>query len=167
MSQRLALLLLFNATDGAGWINSTGWPYILGLHAMTLSQITQYLSTVPMQSGTCSSNGTMLPDHCCWYGISCCDPTTCANDPLCNCTTGTVTGVQLSNNQVSPPARTCFVARMSALFHAASAALRGICQHRHHGIVIRLQHDGSGVAGKSADGPSTPCLGIAYQSEGP
>ena len=53
-----------------------------------------------MGDSTSPGSVIVLPDHCCWYGVACCGPDTCGNDPFCNCTIGTVTGLQLSNNQV-------------------------------------------------------------------
>ena len=115
--QRLALMLFYNATNGQTWFNSEGWPTIPGLHNMTQAQAMAQLAIIPMQSNNCNSsvgawgvmrdtgssssgNVTVLPDHCCWYGVACCGPDTCGNDPYCSCTKGMVTSLQLSNNRV-------------------------------------------------------------------
>ena len=42
----------------------------------------------------------LTSDHCSWYGIECCTPTTCTNDPYCNCTIGYVTSVKLPSNNL-------------------------------------------------------------------
>lgn len=43
-----------------------------------------------------------LPAYCCWSGVTCCEAQACrsraAYDPACNCTDGTVTSIDLSNN---------------------------------------------------------------------
>ena len=106
-SQRLGLVLLYNSTDGPGWSKSSGWPSIPGLSSMDVSSLEQYMVAIPLQSGSCVTStgavdGSMevLPDHCCWEGVSCCSPLTCGNDPYCNCTVGLVTSIELSRNQV-------------------------------------------------------------------
>ena len=72
---------------------------------MSAASLALYMESIPMQSGSCTtlgSNATILPDHCCWYGIACCGPQTCvSNDPYCNCTVGLVTALQLNSNKVS------------------------------------------------------------------
>ena len=97
--------MLFNFTGGPNWSNNSGWPSIPGLSSMTASSLAQYMLALPMQSGSCTTPGSnatvVLPDHCCWYGIACCGPQTCGNDPFCNCTDGLVTGMLLDDNQVS------------------------------------------------------------------
>ena len=104
ISQRLGLIDLYNSTNGPGWSNSSGWPSISGLASMSASSLAQYMAAIPMQSGSCTTPGSnttvVLPDHCCWYGIACCGPQTCGNDPYCNCTSGLVTELQLYSNQV-------------------------------------------------------------------
>lgn len=102
-TQRLGLVLLYNSTDGPSWSNSHAWPSIPGLSSMDVSSLEQYMTAMPLQSGGCvTSTGAevVLPDHCCWNGVSCCSPRECGNDPYCNCTTGLVTSIVLSRNQV-------------------------------------------------------------------
>ena len=120
---------LFNATNGGGWTNSSGWPTDADVQGMDPVALAQYMAAIPVETRICISNTTaggpsqsilipaggtaaaallsdvvpavvVLPDHCCWYGISCCSPQTCGNDPFCNCTTGLVTSIQLNGNQV-------------------------------------------------------------------
>ena len=103
--QRLALVVLYNDTSGPQWANNTGWPSIPGLQSLSMTEIMQHMATVPLQSDACSatSSGNItiaLPDHCCWYGVSCCRPDTCGNNPSCSCIPGVVTGLHLGNNRV-------------------------------------------------------------------
>ena len=97
--------MLFNFTGGPSWSNNSGWPTIPSLASMSASSLAQYMAAIPMQSGSCTTLGSnatvVLPDHCCWYGIACCGPQTCGNDPFCNCTVGLVTGMLLDDNRVS------------------------------------------------------------------
>ncbi|GAX79286.1 hypothetical protein CEUSTIGMA_g6727.t1 [Chlamydomonas eustigma] len=46
---------------------------------------------------------SVLPDHCCWFGVSCCTPSTCYGVPpsACNCTYGMVTALYLSHNNLT------------------------------------------------------------------
>lgn len=85
IAQAPALLALFSNTDGPNWINNTGWPG----------------GTDPLPPETCMGEGNAsLPDHCCWYGVSCC---TCTGaDSSCTCMNGTVIGLRLSANNVRP-----------------------------------------------------------------
>ncbi|GAX78739.1 hypothetical protein CEUSTIGMA_g6176.t1 [Chlamydomonas eustigma] len=112
-NQRVGLLLMFQNTKGQYWANKTGWPMPKNL--------TAFVESTPVQSGTCLSSNlpsvplgmymdtstsqspTILPDHCCWYGVSCCTPTTCQgnSDPSCNCTVGLVNGFYLGANNLS------------------------------------------------------------------
>jgi hypothetical protein len=108
-NQRVGLLLIFQNARGQYWTNNSGWPMP--------SNLTAYLESTPVQSGKCMSNlpqlplgvymdtsssqaATILPDYCCWYGVSCCTPTSCLGDPSCNCTVGLVKGLYLGANNV-------------------------------------------------------------------
>ena len=101
-SQRLALLLFLNLTGGPRWTNSSGWPSSL----MFPSTLEELIAVEAATAGdTCTypdANTTMLPDHCCWYGVSCCTAVTCQYaPPSCNCTNGLVAELNLANNNVS------------------------------------------------------------------
>jgi hypothetical protein len=55
-------------------------------------------------TGACwnpDANAT-LPDHCCWFGVSCCLPAlTCQYaPPSCSCDEGMITGLNLQGNNV-------------------------------------------------------------------
>ena len=106
--QRIDLLLLYNTTNGPQWSNSSGWPidWTSQLQSLTPGDLMERMASSPLSTGTCmvanasGSSGLMQPDHCCWYGISCCGPATCQNDRYCNCTPGLITEIRLRNNQV-------------------------------------------------------------------
>ncbi|KAF5843593.1 hypothetical protein DUNSADRAFT_12855, partial [Dunaliella salina] len=88
-----ALLRIFSTFGGQGWHVKTGWRN----------------TTQP-----CSSPANLtLPSHCCWYGITCCQSSTCAShrqDPAtCNCEVGFVTRINLPrNNLVGPYSESLF-----------------------------------------------------------
>ena len=72
---------------------------------MSPEDLSQYMENMPVLTKSCylqGRNSTLtLPDHCCWYGVSCCvPPDTCGNNPYCNCSFGTVTGLSMNYNQV-------------------------------------------------------------------
>ena len=107
--QRITMLILFNLTDGPNWSNSSGWPSDItaALKHMPLPDLVTRMASIPLTTGTCMATANasglarlVLPDHCCWYGISCCGPATCQNDRYCNCTPGLITEIRLRNNQV-------------------------------------------------------------------
>jgi hypothetical protein len=83
-AQEPALLALYKNTDGPNWINNAGWPG----------------TAAPVPQGGCIGDFfAPLPDHCCWYGVSCC---TCViANASCACTYGTVIGLRLAANNVS------------------------------------------------------------------
>ena len=86
VNQRTGLLVFYNSTNGPGWTNNTGWP-------------APKAPLPPLQSGVCmGGNGDVLPDHCCWFGVSCCSCDAAATS--CLCTEGLVTGLSLSANNV-------------------------------------------------------------------
>ena len=108
--QRLALLTLFNNTNGASWINATGWPPATA--TLSPASLAQFAAMTPLTTSSCTaSDGTVLPDHCCWHGVQCCTPFTCSNSAssaqscassaACSCTTGLVVGIALGVNNVS------------------------------------------------------------------
>ena len=107
--QRGALLMFFNLTDGPHWSNSSGWPLDITtglMHTAPLDLVAR-MESIPISTGTCMAaanasglGSLVLPDHCCWFGISCCGPTTCQNDQYCNCTPGLITEIRMRNNQV-------------------------------------------------------------------
>ena len=107
-SQRIVLIFFYTFFNGRGWIISSGWP---SMQDMSPPAIVMYMATVPLVTGVCTSTSSQdaqsrdapavtLPDHCCWYGIRCCTPYTCGNNPFCNCTTGLVTAIILNGNGV-------------------------------------------------------------------
>ena len=104
--QRLALTLVYYLVNGPGWINSSGWP--IAMQGTNPFAMAMHMATVPLETGVCTSASQssadapaiILPDHCCWYGIRCCTPQTCGNNPFCNCTTGLVTSIQPNGNKV-------------------------------------------------------------------
>ena len=106
--QRIDLLLLYNTTNGPQWSNSSGWPndWTSQLQHLLPGDLMERMASIPLSTGTCTatnasgSSGLMQPDHCCWYGVSCCIPGTCNDNPYCNCTTGLVSAIQLQNNGV-------------------------------------------------------------------
>ena len=136
-AQRLALLTFFNNTNGAAWINATGWPS--ASVTQSPASLAQFAVSTPLltTSSCMASDGTALPNHCCWYGVQCCTPTTCtttassatsaqqqscsSSSAACSCTTGLVIGLSLGLNNVSdsssetnsaiqppPPALCCY-----------------------------------------------------------
>ena len=110
--QRAYLVTFFAACGGPNWTQSTGFPDITsgGSIGIPLATLLLELEAVPVQTGRCSSQQqvpqqqhgdvTVLPDHCCWYGVSCCIPQTCIGDPYCNCTIGLVTRLSWGSNNV-------------------------------------------------------------------
>ena len=82
--QRAALDLYYEQSGGPAWFNNSGW------------------SDPPDAEVPCMVGLTLLPSHCCWYGLSCCTPETCADaaESACNCTTGLVTVLSLQANNV-------------------------------------------------------------------
>ena len=105
-TQRLALLTVYNNTYGASWTQVTGWPP--ASVAMSPSSLAHFAASTPVISSVCSSLGTVLPDHCCWYGVQCCTPATCSQATFqsacsapCSCTVGLVVGLALGLNNVS------------------------------------------------------------------
>jgi hypothetical protein len=121
-SQREALIDLFNVTSGRTWLNNFNWPVsLLSDGVLTQASRANYLSSTQITSGSCDSSKQegvaaimaaaqnltnppiVLPDHCCWFGVSCCTPNTCYGvaTSACNCTYGLVTDIYLSHNNVS------------------------------------------------------------------
>ena len=103
-TQRLALLQLYNNTNGASWTNSTGWPAATVF--MSPMTITQFATFTPVTTSTCIVSRAVLPDHCCWYGVQCCTPQTCTtvssqSCSVCSCTSGIIVGLSLGMNNVS------------------------------------------------------------------
>ena len=100
--QRAALLQLYNNTGGYAWLQSSGWA---GAY-VALDSIMPAVP-VPVPGSAClamTGNGTVapLPDHCCWFGVSCCIQDICAEGWLwCSCTPGLVIGIELGANNVS------------------------------------------------------------------
>ena len=94
--QRAALLQLYNNTGGYAWLNSSGW-----------ADASVAWDSMAVESGACmagihNGTGAPLPDHCCWFGVSCCTPDTCAEGwPSCSCIPGLVFGLDLGVNNVS------------------------------------------------------------------
>ena len=74
---------------------------------MSVLEVFARMESLPLMSGSCTAwdiataADMVLPDHCCWYGVGCCTPQTCGNDPFCNCTMGLVSSLSLSANQAS------------------------------------------------------------------
>ncbi|GAX79288.1 hypothetical protein CEUSTIGMA_g6729.t1 [Chlamydomonas eustigma] len=121
-SQRETLIDLFNDTSGQTWLTSYNWPVSL-LSAGVLNQTSRanFLNSTPITSGSCDSNKQqgvaaimaaaqnltiapiVLPDHCCWFGVSCCTPNTCfgVSASACNCSYGLVTDIYLSHNNLT------------------------------------------------------------------
>ena len=102
-TQRLALLSLYNNTNGAAWVNSTGWP--ASSAAMTPASMAKFTASTPVTNGSCTASGAVIPDHCCWYGVQCCTPQTCSGASssqcsACSCTLGLVVGLALGINNV-------------------------------------------------------------------
>ena len=81
--QGAALSLFYEQSGGPAWFNSSGW-------------------SNPEADLTCMAGLTPLPSHCCWFGVSCCIPTTCTDAAVtaCNCTIGLVTALSLQANNV-------------------------------------------------------------------
>ena len=106
-TQRLALLQLYNSTNGASWTNSTGWPAVTV--SMSSMSMTQFATSTPVTTSSCIVSGAVLPDHCCWYGVQCCTPQTCTTvssqscSAACSCTSGLVVGLALGINNVRSP----------------------------------------------------------------
>lgn len=97
--QRALLLSTYNltlATKG-GWRYSQGWASAWAAGPRTWTQLSytcrQPASTQP------------LPDHCCWPGVTCCSQAVCQPDAIdptsCNCSFGAITGISLSNSNVT------------------------------------------------------------------
>ena len=112
--QRVALLQFFQNTGGAtAWTNTTGWSDLdIDWSSMgSMGGIADAVAGLPVNmTGACmSSDGgnnteasVQLPDHCCWFGVRCCDPSSCQEGRLsCNCTTGLVDSLDLVYNNVS------------------------------------------------------------------
>ena len=105
--QRLALTLVYYLVNGPGWINNSGWPS-MPMQGTNPFAIALHMAAVPLETGVCTSASqssadtpaVILPDHCCWYGVRCCTPQTCGNNPFCNCTIGLITSLQLNGNRV-------------------------------------------------------------------
>ena len=103
-TQRLALLQLYNNTNGASWTNSTGWPS--ANVSMSPLSLAQFAASTPVTTSTCIESGAVLPDHCCWYGVRCCTPQTCntlssQSCSVCSCTSGLIIGLSMGMNNVS------------------------------------------------------------------
>ena len=108
--QRLALALFSYLFNSSGWINSSGWP--ITMQGTNPFAMILHMATLPLETGVCTSASqnelsqtqdapaVTLPDHCCWYGIRCCTPQTCVDNPFCNCTTGLVISMLLNGNKV-------------------------------------------------------------------
>ena len=102
--QRLALLFFYNATNGPAWHNNSGWPSIA---VSSPEALIMHMASIPVTTNTCiASDGSnlVLPDHCCWHGVSCCttQAITCGINPYCNCSTsGLVTALILNRNNAS------------------------------------------------------------------
>ena len=106
-TQRMALMMLYNNTLGGAWANRSGWLDLSPAQMATPASLTLALAAVPLSSGTCASpNGSsVLPDHCCWYGVGCCSLQTCVNAVPSSCTScfckpGLVISLVLSANVV-------------------------------------------------------------------
>ena len=102
--QRLALLQLYNNTNGVSWTDSTGWP--AANMSMSPLSLAQFAASTPVTTSTCMAAGAVLPDHCCWYGVQCCTPQTCASSSsqscfACSCTSGLIVSLDLGMNNVS------------------------------------------------------------------
>ena len=99
--QRAALLQLYSNTRGYAWLNSSGWADASVALDSSMPEL------VPVPGSAClamTANGmdATLPDHCCWFGVSCCTPDICADGrPSCSCTPGLVIGLDLGVNNVS------------------------------------------------------------------
>ena len=100
--QRIALEMFYSETGGMYWHRNDGWS---SLNLRTVN-ITYNCSYAGMDASI-----PPLPDHCCWYGITCCVLQTCPpanysratrhmDSTLCNCKVGTVTQVDLRGNNV-------------------------------------------------------------------
>ena len=103
-TQRLALLTLYNNTNGASWTDATGWPAPSA--SRSAASLASFAASTPLTTSTCMAAGAVLPDHCCWYGVQCCTPQTCTSSTSsqsctsCSCTIGLIVGLALGLNNV-------------------------------------------------------------------
>ncbi|GIL61956.1 hypothetical protein Vafri_16318 [Volvox africanus] len=97
-TQRMALLSLFEASDGPRWLSKALWNTSQScVHPVQLRQGAHKQSREP---------DVNLPSFCCWAGVDCCllahddtDYKPCSQYQ-CNCTVGTVIGLSLGRNRV-------------------------------------------------------------------
>ena len=102
-SQLLALRVFYSSTGGPTWTINEGWADHAPDSPVNAMQLGTDMAT---QTGNCTvqtlAANVTVPDHCCWYGVSCCSPETCVGaGPSCNCTLGLVTTLSLGGNNVS------------------------------------------------------------------
>ncbi|GLI65643.1 hypothetical protein VaNZ11_009242 [Volvox africanus] len=96
--QRMALLSLYEASDGPSWLNNALWNTNQScVHSLQLRQGANKQSQEPNAN---------LPSFCCWAGVDCCllegnntDYKPCSQYQ-CNCDVGTVIGLSLGRNGV-------------------------------------------------------------------
>ncbi|GAX78738.1 hypothetical protein CEUSTIGMA_g6175.t1 [Chlamydomonas eustigma] len=106
-AQHSNLLLLYNYTRGSNWYNNTGWasiPYQNISSASAQSGSCFWYQFVASSTSTMSSPPVLLPDYCCWFGVTCCNPSSCLNvnsNSTCTCPTGFVSSLSLRRNNLS------------------------------------------------------------------
>jgi hypothetical protein len=87
-----------------------GWPDYWPLSFKDEAQYARYMLGGDVLTGACSrvhlGQAALLPDHCCWYGVTCCMTEACYGDVMdlaaCGCALGTVVKITLRSNNVSP-----------------------------------------------------------------
>jgi len=113
-NQTSALLALYRQLGGPYWTKNFGWRHAAAQSSANESGVGVASSSCYLLDELCDSGGCReqllkvsgtVPDYCCWHGVRCCLPELC-NTSLqlymdCGCVKGTVTGLQLSANNVS------------------------------------------------------------------